>query len=126
MRTFCKWWSVGVGAMDAATGILLILWPEWVLGMLGVEGVGVESMVFLRWIGVFVGSVGLSYGLALREQRQGKTVWQFTGLVRAGVAVFVTTSILRGSLDRAWIGVAATDALVAAVQAWGLRKEWWR
>ena len=112
--------------MDAMTGVLLILWPDRVLELLGVEGVSADSMVFLRWIGVFVGSVGLGYGLAMRGQREGEAVWMLTGLVRAGVAMFVTAGILGGSLDRAWIGVAVTDGLVAAVQAWGLRKEWWR
>lgn len=124
MKTFCKWWSVAVGAMDASTGVLLVACPEWVLATLGINGVGAESIVFLRWIGVFVGSVGLSYGLVLRGE--GETVWKVTALVRVLVAVFVTASIVAGSLVPAWAGVAVTDAVVAVVQIVGLRKRWWR
>ncbi|GAA5484261.1 hypothetical protein [Haloferula sargassicola] len=110
--------------MDATTGLLLVFCPAWVLAALKIEGVSPESLVFLRWIGVFVGSVGLSYGWALRGA--GETVWKFTALVRTLVAAFVTVSIVDGSLVPAWAGVAATDAVVAVVQMVGLRKRWWR
>lgn len=126
MNRFCRWWSVGVGSMDAVTGLLLITVPEWVLSVLGIGGVDPCSLVFLRWIGVFVGSVGLSYAFALRGSREAETVWGFTAGVRALVAVFVTVSIVRGALAPAWAGVAVTDAVVAVVQAVGLVKRWWR
>lgn len=124
MRRFCRWWSVAVGAMDASTGVLLVACPAWVLAVLGIAPLEAESLVFLRWVGVFVGAVGLSYGLALRGG--GPVVWTFTAGVRGLVAVFVTANIATGSLEPAWAGVAATDAVVAVVQVIGLAKRWWR
>ncbi len=111
--------------MDASTGLLLVAAPGWVLATLGIDGVPEASLIFLRWIGVFVGSVGLSYALVRRGDREGETVWRITALVRTLVAVFVTASIAAGALVPSWVGVAATDALVAGVQFVGLRRGWW-
>ena len=126
MRTFSRWWSVGVGAMDASTGILLLACPAWVLSILQIEGVGEGSLIFLRWIGVFVGGVGIGYAQVFRGWRQAETVWRMTAWIRGGVAAFVTMSIVTGSLSPAWAAVAITDAVVAFIQAWGLTKGWWR
>lgn len=126
MRRFCHGWSIAVGAMDASTGLLLLAFPERVLAMLGIDAAGLGPTILLRWIGVFVAAVGLSYGLALKGDREGETVWCFTTGVRALVAAFVTSSILLGALEPAWWGVAATDAVVAVVQGAGLWRRWWR
>ena len=83
-------------------------------------------MVFLSWIGVFVMSVGLSYGLALSRRGRGEAVWMFTSLVRIMVAVFLTVRILDGSLQKTWALVAVSDASVAVVQIAILRAGWWR
>ena len=82
--------------------------------------------MFLSWIGVFVLSVGLSYGLALSNRRRGETVWMFTSLARMLVAVFLTFRILDESLDMAWAWVALADAAVAIVQVAILRTGWWK
>lgn len=125
--TFLKFWSVAVGSMDALTGLLLIFVPDLVLRMLKIDPPSADAMVFISWIGVFVMSVGLSYGLALGGRRsRGEAVWMFTSLVRIMVAVFLTTKILGGSLQMAWMLVAAADASVALVQVVILRKRWWR
>jgi hypothetical protein len=124
---FLKIWSVVVGAMDALTGILLIIAPAAVLGLLQIEPPSPDALVFLSWIGVFVMAVGLSYGLALGKHRgRGEAVWLFTSLVRMLVAVFLTVMIVRGSLASAWAMVALSDGVVAAVQMVVLRKGWWR
>ncbi len=124
---FLKFWSIAVGSMDALTGLLLIFVPDLVLRMLKIDPPSADAMVFISWIGVFVMSVGLSYGLALGGRRsRGEAVWMFTSLVRIMVAVFLTTKILGGSLQMAWMLVAAADASVALVQVVILRKRWWR
>lgn len=125
--TFLKFWSVAVGSMDALTGLLLIFVPALVLRMLKIDPPSADAMVFISWIGVFVMSVGLSYGLALGGRRsRGEAIWMFTSLVRIMVAVFLTTKILGGSLQMTWMLVAAADASVALVQVVILRKRWWR
>lgn len=124
---FLKFWSVAVGAMDALTGLLLVTAPGSVLRLLGIEPPSADALVFLSWIGIFVMSVGLSYGLALGNHRgRGEAVWAFTGLVRMLVAVFLAGRIIGGSLDAAWGVVALSDLSVAVVQLVVLRKGWWR
>ncbi|MBB5352542.1 hypothetical protein HNR46_002788 [Haloferula luteola] len=126
MMTIVKRWSAGVGAMDALTGLMLVFWPGWVLSLLGIGEVGPESWVWVRWIGVFVGSVGFSYGWVWRGAREAEAVWGWTAMVRAWVAVFVTVNVLSGRLETAWVGVAATDGVVGIVQFYGIRKRWCR
>lgn len=122
-----KVWSIGMGAMDSLTGLLLILAPEQVLGLLKIEPPSPDAMVFLSWIGVFVMAVGLSYGMALGKcSSQSETVWAFTALVRIMVAIFLTFMITAGTLPTAWAVVALSDGVVALAQVVILRKGWWR
>ena len=123
--TFLRLWSATVGAMDAVTGLLLIFAPLFTLRLLGITPPSSDA-VFISWIGVFVMSVGLSYGLALVHSRYGEPVWMFTALVRLAVAVFVTAHVLDGSLETRWILVGIADAAVAILQYLILRAGWWR
>lgn len=119
-------WSVGTGAMDAVTGLLLIVAPVLVLRLLGIAPLPGEALLFLSWVGVFVLAVGLSYGLALTGRARGEAVWMFTGLVRALVAVFLTTKVLSCTLEPTWLLVAAGDGVVAVVQGAILLAGWWK
>ena len=125
-REIIKWWSVGVGSMDAVTGLLLIVSPLLVLRLLGLAPLSAESLIFLNWVGVFVLAVGLSYGLALTGRARGEAVWMFTGMVRILVAVFLTIRIVTGAMEPAWLLVAASDGLVAAGQGAILLAGWWK
>lgn len=123
---FVKFWSVSVGSMDALTGLMLMFAPTLVLDLLAIPHPSADSLVFLSWIGVFVMSVGLSYGLALGSRPRGEAVWMFTSMARLLVAVYLTSRILGGSMDRAWALVAVSDATVALVQMALLRAGWWK
>ena len=124
---FLKLWSVAAGSMDFLTGLLLVVAPGFVLGLLRIEQPSADALVFLSWIGVFVAAVGLSYGLALGKNRDRcETVWMITGLVRIMVAAFLTVRIVDGSLSVPWALVALSDAGVAAVQVAIFRLGWWR
>jgi hypothetical protein len=125
-QTFLKLWSAGAGAMDAITGLMLIFAPELTLRLLDIAPPPAGATVFLGWIGVFVMSVGLSYGLALRRGSHGEAVWMFTALVRSAVAVFVATQVWHGALETRWILVAIADAAVAILQGSILRAGWWK
>lgn len=118
--------SLAVGAMDASTGLMLIVAPTLTLKLMQVPAVSPESSVFLSWMGVFIASIGLSYGLVLKGTREAEVVWMFTAIVRLSVACFVTTKIIMGDLPSAWILVAATDGIVAMGQWLGLRAGWWK
>lgn len=123
---FLKFWSIAVGSMDALTGLLLVVSPLLVLRMLHIDPPSPDALVFLSWIGVFVMSVGLSYGLALGKRGRGESVWVFTSLVRILVALFLTVRILEGSMPKVWALVAFSDGAVAVVQIAILRAGWWR
>ncbi|MEI7908662.1 MAG: hypothetical protein WCK77_03400, partial [Verrucomicrobiota bacterium] len=81
-RKFVVFWSVGVGSMDALTGVLLVVAPALALQSMGIALPSADALGFLSWIGAFVGGVGLSYAMALGERRRGKAVWQVTALLR--------------------------------------------
>ena len=123
---FLRFWSVAVGAMDAVTGLLLILAPGAVLRLLRIAPPSPDALVFLSWIGVFVMAVGLSYAMALGKRSRGETVWAFTALVRILVAVFLTFKIMTGSLAPAWALVGISDGVVGCVQIAILRLGWWK
>jgi len=111
--------------MDALTGLALVVFPKQVVQAFGVAVPSADALVYLSWIGAFVGGVGLSYGLALGERRRGRAVWQVTALVRALVAVFVISRIVGGALVSVWLVVALTDLVAAVVQIAVLRAGWW-
>jgi hypothetical protein len=126
MKRLALFWSLAVGAMDALTGLLLILSPALVLRLLGIAELPAESLVFLSWIGVFVAATGLSYGLSWRGGIAAETVWTFTAGVRFSVAALLAVKIASGNLPAAWAMVAAADAAVATVQVIGLKAGWWK
>ena len=88
-------------------------------------------MVFVRYIGVFVLSVGLTYlwavafwPLTSHAHLGWSTQWKITALVRTLVAVFVVGQIASLALESRWIGVALSDGAFATIQWIGLRKGW--
>lgn len=116
-------WNLACGSMDALTGLLLVFTPALVLGLLGIDVPG-NALVYLSWMGVFIGSVGLCYGLALIRRDWIEPVWWFTGMVRLWVAIFVTVKILQGGLDGLWFTVALADLGVALGQFAALARGW--
>lgn len=109
------------GGGDALTGLLLVAAPALVLRLLGVaqpQG----DLVFLRFVGVFVGCVGLAYlyPWLLRDgaHRTGRVVTavELTAVFRLAVALFLGVAVAAGGLDLPWATVGVYDALVAMAQ----------
>ena len=123
---FLKFWSIGVGAMDACTGLLLIFAPMWTLELMRIPAIDANARVFLSWMGVLIMGVGISYALVFRGNREGETVWISTATVRLLVAAFLVWKISTGLLAPSWGLVAMTDFVVAAVQAILLRAGCWK
>jgi hypothetical protein len=115
------------GAMDAATGAGLVLLPEWTLRCMSVDAPGAEALVFLRWVGAFVGAVGSSYLVALARGGAGRLreVFVTTLLFRAAAGGFCTVAVAGGALEPRWITVALTDGALVAAQIWLLRRGGW-
>lgn len=122
--------SLAAGLMDAGSGLLLICLPELALGCMGVHLPESGSMVFIRFIGAFVFSVGSLYLIGLwrvyiAEERMplsvilGATAW-----VRLVVCVFTTFAIVSGALTPGWMTVPLTDGLLASLQIFFVMNGW--
>jgi hypothetical protein len=118
------------GLCDTGTGLLLIAAPVWTLRLMGLSFIP-EPVVFIRYIGVFVLSIGLTYlwaaafwPLTSHAHIGWSTQWKITALVRSLVAVFVVWQIVSAALEIRWISVALSDGTFAAIQWVGLRKGW--
>lgn len=123
LNRIARLYALLVGGMDFATGAGLVFAPQCVLPLLGVVPPDGAALVFLRWVGVFVGVVGLSYGWALARKTVGlRAGLELTALFRVAVGLFGVTALLRGWLAPAWWSVPLTDLAVAAGQGWLLAK----
>ncbi len=118
------------GLCDTSTGLLLIAAPAWTLGLMGLTIIP-QPVAFVRYIGVFVLSVGLTYLWAavrwplMPHAHIAWTVqWKITALVRSLVAVFVLWQVVSGAIEPRWISVAFSDGAFALVQIIGLAKGW--
>jgi len=123
MRKLILSYCLLAGLCDAATGALLVASPGRVLVLMRVGAPPAEP-VYLRFIGVFVASVGLAYLYPLVFGAAGRlaVVFEVTALVRAAVALFVTVAVAAGALTPPWLSVAFTDAAFAVLQLGLLRK----
>ena len=118
-----------IGISDTATGIMLIVAPEFTLRLMHL-GAPSDALTYVSFVGAFVFSVGLAclYGALVIARRGSRrpveTVWLLTAFTRASVAIFVAVQILNHSLPLGWITVALTDGACVVIQATGLRKCW--
>lgn len=109
------------GGGDAAAGLLLVAAPGPVLRLLGIPHPGGDP-VFLRFVGVFVGCVGLSYlyPLFLRDRlrRAGRmaAAIEMTAMFRLAVALFLGATVAAGALELPWVTVGFYDAAMALAQ----------
>ena len=99
-----RWLALAAGAMDTATGVGLVLLPVWTLQRMGIAPPGPEALGFVRFVGVFVGAVGLSYLVAWGRghDRALRTVFDITRLFRTGAGVFTGVMVFAA----VWLGVA--------------------
>lgn len=122
-RLFC----LVAGGGDAATGLLLVAAPSLVLRLLGIAGTS-GDLVYLRFVGVFVGCVGLAYLWPWlsrdggRRSRRIVSAVEMTAGARLAVALFLGVAVAAGALDLPWMTVGVYDALVAMAQLWLLAR----
>lgn len=127
-----KWIRSGAalaGAMDFLTGVALVFAPAPTLRLMQVAPPGAEAMVFLRWVGAFVGAVGASYLLAAwnGSETRLRAVLSLTVVFRLAAGGYSAAAIWAGWLSPAWASVPVTDLALVVVQLWLLgRKDWTR
>lgn len=119
-----RWLALAAGAMDTATGVGLLVLPEWTLRQMGVTPPVAEALEFVRFVGVFVGAVGLSYVVAgaRGDDRSLRAVFDFSRIFRFGAGAFTGVMVLAGSWSPVWLTVTVADLGLVAVQSVLLKK----
>lgn len=131
MKTDTKKLAYGLaafaGAMDFATGAGLVVAPMWTLGWMRVAPPGADAVIFLRWVGAFVGAVGASYLVALFRggSLRLRETFVTTLLFRLAAGGYCAAAVAAGGLDSHWLVVAVTDLGLVATQVWLLRRGGW-
>jgi len=131
-------YQIGAGLSDTSTGLLLVAAPAWTLQLMLLH-VFPEPLEFARFIGVFVLSVGLTYlvvaagwplsrrhagGAAVSSEAAWKIQWMLTAIIRGLVALFLLFEVAAKRMEPAWLTVALSDGMLAALQALGLSRGW--
>ncbi|MFI5357582.1 MAG: hypothetical protein ACHQ4G_09625 [Opitutales bacterium] len=115
--------ALAAGLMDGATGLGLLALPGWTLARMGVPVPGPEAILFVRFTGVFVWAVGMSYlwGECRPAERRrvvlGVTIW-----FRLGAGLFTGVAVATGAFARGWLAVTVTDLGFVVAQLWLLAR----
>lgn len=114
-----RWLAWIAGATDAFTGMGLVVWPAWTLQQMGVMPPEGEALAYVRFVGIFVGAVGLCYlvAAARRSDHSLRTVFDFTRIFRTGAGVFTAVMVLAGGWSPAWLAVTITDLGLVVIQS---------
>lgn len=111
--------AVAAGAMDFSTGLGLVVAPAWTLARMGVVPPTAEALIFVRFVGAFVGAVGATYLWAATAPRTRlRPLLAFTLWPRGAAGVFTGIAVLTGALEPAWLSVTATDGALVFAQLW--------
>ena len=124
-KQFIMLWSAVMGLVNILVGLILVVSPEPFLKMAGLASAFAGLSVLAGWMGVLVGSIGLSYLIALANRFMGKAVWVFTALPHAMAGVMVIWQVENDLLPNLWLVVALGGLFVAAVQVAVVRVGWW-
>lgn len=118
------WLACVAGLADFPVGLVLVVKPEVVLGLLGMAVPGAEAQIFLRWVGAFVAAVGFSYLWALgrRDVSLLRHALELTISFRVATGLFTGWAVATGRLGAAWLSVTVVDLALAAAQTWLLRR----
>jgi len=129
-RSLLLLYQYAAGLCDSITGMLLVFAPSWTLHRMGLTEIP-RPIAFVRYLGVFVLSVGLSYlwaairwPLTTHAHIGWSTQWKITAMIRTLVALFIVWQVAIAGIEVKWIIVAFSDSTYAIVQWIGLRKGW--
>ena len=120
MEKIAVWLALGAGGLDFCTGLGLVFAPALALKLMGATPLGMEALVYLRWIGAFVAAVGFSYlwslwrsNVALLRAALELSIW-----FRLAAGGYSAWAVATGALPLSWISVPVTDFGLAAAQVW--------
>jgi hypothetical protein len=108
------------GTLDFCTGLGLVFVPQQILPLMHVNIPTSEALVYLRFVGTFVGAVGACYLFALVRGGLNRLrfMLELTILFRLSAGIFSVTAIGLGWLSFAWASVPATDFALVGLQLW--------
>jgi hypothetical protein len=125
------------GGLDFLSGCTLMLKPVWALRLMLLPVPGAEGLVYVRFVGVFVATIGLSYLLALagawwstvRHKEESvvrglRALFGFTLPFRLTVGTFCLVGVVQGWLPFMWIMVTVADYVLIVLQLWLLFSRW--
>lgn len=112
------------GSLDFCTGLGLAFFPEQTLPLMRVGIPQATALVYLRFVGAFVGAVGACYLWALLRGglERLRTTLELTILFRLSAGTFSAIAIWLSWLSFAWASVPATDFALAVLQFWLISK----
>jgi hypothetical protein len=118
-----RWLALGAGVLDCAAGGSLLAGPAVTLRVLGLGEPGAEALLFVRFVGVLVAALGVSYLWALwRPVERLRVVLGATIFFRLATGSYTGAAVLLGALPGAWCQVTFADFALVAAQAWLLAK----
>jgi len=124
------WIALAAGLMDASSGLLLMLAPKLALELMRITPPDVHALVYIRFIGGFVFSVGSLYLIGLwrvyiaNERVSLAILLGATAWVRLVICVLTASAIATGALSLAWGTVTLTDGCLAVLQFYFVAKKW--
>ncbi|HET7537531.1 MAG TPA: hypothetical protein VFJ90_13820 [Candidatus Didemnitutus sp.] len=124
LEQLAQWYVLAAGALDFSTGLGLVWAPPPVLALMRVTEPETEALIYLRWVGAFVAAVGFVYLWAYYRAERAllRAMLELTIWFRLAAGGFAAWAIATGHLPRGWLSVPLTDAALAVVQIWLLRR----
>lgn len=109
--------ALGAGWMDTLTGTGLVIFPAATLRAMQVMPPAQEALEFVRFVGVFVGAVGLCYlaGLQGGDRSRLRLVLSLTRIFRLGAGLFTGAMVLAG-WPPSWLAITVTDLGLVVLQ----------
>ncbi len=122
--TIARLLALGAGSLDFCTGLGLVFLPETVLPLMHVPAPEGDALVYLRFVGAFVGAVGACYlwALVFGGLERLRHALELTILFRLSAGTFSATAIVLGRLSPAWSSVPVTDFALVVLQLWLVKK----
>ncbi len=117
--------SILIGLCDSITGLLLMISPVFTLTLMQIKEVPAE-IVYMKFIGAFVFSVGSLYLIAIVSTIRNnslealRNVWLSTAWIRLVIFSFTIIQIVFGNLEITWISVSLTDLSIGVFQLYWL------
>lgn len=119
-RHWRYWLLLAIAVGTVATGVIQMVAPGFVLGILSAEATQ-TSRHFFAIVGMFMGVIGGALAHALWSAKHHPVVVFWAGVQKIGAAVAVTVGVTHGLFSALALLVAGFDLFSGAIAFW----YWW-